>query len=296
MFPRTLFLSSLIIGILSFIIPFNTLAQTLIESTSQSISARVGLFGGGSRNPIESGVKFSGLAFPNARVTVTSADEEPVSVTADSKGNFTIFISGTADKLYTLYAIDSYNRRSVFLNFPTVLYTGYITDISGIRFPPTVITDKLGVKTGEYLTIEGSAIPGEMVEINFYGPREVRFFAPANNKGIYNITIPIIFPQGEYVIKSRYVNDTRSSEGVSVIIGTSTIPAEDAVKNIPGDCNVDHKIDLVDFSILAYWYGRKNPPRCVDTNHDGVINLTDFSIIAYYWNSYSWESYYEKNN
>jgi hypothetical protein len=39
----------------------------------------------------------------------------------------------------------------------------------------------------------------------------------------------------------------------------------------------------VDFSITAYWYGKENPPADVDFNGDGKVNLVDFSIMAFYW-------------
>ena len=49
------------------------------------------------------------------------------------------------------------------------------------------------------------------------------------------------------------------------------------------DLNTDKRIDIVDFSILAYWYGRSKPAASADLNHDGVVNLIDFSILAYHW-------------
>jgi hypothetical protein len=49
------------------------------------------------------------------------------------------------------------------------------------------------------------------------------------------------------------------------------------------DLNKDGKIDLIDFSVLAYWYGRMRAPASVDLSGDGTIDLSDFSILAYYW-------------
>jgi hypothetical protein len=42
-------------------------------------------------------------------------------------------------------------------------------------------------------------------------------------------------------------------------------------------------VNLVDFSILAYWYLKPNPDPKVDLNSDGIVDLVDFSILAYYW-------------
>ncbi len=53
------------------------------------------------------------------------------------------------------------------------------------------------------------------------------------------------------------------------------------------DFNGDGKIDISDFSILAYWYKRPLTSEArarVDLNHDGAVDIVDFSILAYYWN------------
>jgi len=52
-----------------------------------------------------------------------------------------------------------------------------------------------------------------------------------------------------------------------------------------GDLNSDGKVNLVDFSIAAYWYGRVFLPaaKASDLNSDGKVDLADFSIMAYYW-------------
>jgi hypothetical protein len=49
------------------------------------------------------------------------------------------------------------------------------------------------------------------------------------------------------------------------------------------DINGDGRINIVDFSVSAYWYKRPNPPKSIDLNDDGKVDLTDFSIMAYYW-------------
>jgi hypothetical protein len=51
-----------------------------------------------------------------------------------------------------------------------------------------------------------------------------------------------------------------------------------------GDINKDGKINIVDFSILMYFWGQTNPSNpCADLNKDGIVNLTDFSIMLYWW-------------
>lgn len=52
---------------------------------------------------------------------------------------------------------------------------------------------------------------------------------------------------------------------------------------IGGDLNYDGRVDLIDFSILAYWYQKPNPPAHIDLSKNGIVELADFSIVSFYW-------------
>ena len=159
-----------------------------------------------------------------------------------------------------------------------------MTDITGIKFAPTIITDKIAVKNGDFLSIEGGAMPNSNIEIFIKGATDAKYTLMADTDGNYRATIPMNIPNGEYIIMSRYSGDTRFSRAIRINIGTANIFESEVQNNVPGDCNFDQHVTLSDFSILAYWFGKDNPPKCVDTNNDGVINLVDFSILAFYWN------------
>lgn len=273
-----------------FLIPFSKVsALTVTDSGSVSVSAVVGSIpsvdpSGGGGGVYQSGVRFSGLAYPGAIVTALKRNGTATTSTADTKGAFSIFIPENEQQLFTLYATDTNGRKSTLLNFPTVLYNGLITDITGIRFAPTITTDKLAIKKGEFISIEGAAVPESTVEVLFEGNEERTFTFHASQTGIYRGTLPISFEDGEYTLRARYTGDSRTSKIVRLTVGAVSILRTEAISNVPGDCNVDQRITLVDFSVLAYWYGKSNPPRCVDVNSDGIINLVDFSIVAFYWN------------
>lgn len=49
------------------------------------------------------------------------------------------------------------------------------------------------------------------------------------------------------------------------------------------DLNCDGYVDIVDFSIMYYWFDKTNPPPRVDLLRDGTVDLADFSVMAYYW-------------
>lgn len=265
-----------------------TSAQSLTDTETVSIGATVGglpiVDPGGGGGTYQSGVKFSGLAYPGATVTVLKRDGVTLTSLADNRGEFTIFVPENNWQLFTLYATDTAGRRSTLLNFPTILYSGIITDISGIRFAPTINTDKLSVKQGDFITIEGAALPITTVEVVFDGEDGRTFSLESSSLGVYRTTLPLSFPKGDYVLRAKYLGDSRTSKAVRITVGDSSILRIEASTNIPGDCNFDQRVTLVDFSVLAYWYGKANPPKCVDTNRDGIINLVDFSILAFYWN------------
>jgi hypothetical protein len=42
-------------------------------------------------------------------------------------------------------------------------------------------------------------------------------------------------------------------------------------------------VNILDFSIMAFWYKRLGFPAKVDLNTDNKVNLTDLSILAYCW-------------
>ncbi len=257
-------------------------ALTLTNGGIQAVTARVGDLPSTDTGGFSSGARFTGLAYPQAKVTVLKGLIEATSVLADGQGRFSVTVPEESWQFFALFATDTQGLRSTILNFPTILYTGFLTDISGIRFAPTITTDKIAIRSGDFLSIGGSSLPNVPVRLSFEN-ETLGFTVTADGTGRYNETAPIMLKQGEYLLRSGYVGDKRTSKAIRVVIGSSNILRLESTENIPGDCNVDDKITLTDFSVLAYWYGKPNPPACVDTNKDGRITLVDFSILAFYW-------------
>ena len=51
-----------------------------------------------------------------------------------------------------------------------------------------------------------------------------------------------------------------------------------------GDINNDKKINLIDFSIMLFFWNQRNPSNaCADINGDKIVNLFDFSIMLFWW-------------
>jgi hypothetical protein len=239
--------------------------------------------GGGA---IPTSVTFNGYAYPGAMVHIWKDGTPNKTTSADERGYFNISLGETysPNVLYTLYAIDRSGRQSLLLNYPLVVKTGYLTQVSGIRFAPTIVIDKTEVKFGDYLSVSGYSIPNASIDIVIEGSQKVNYHVKSKNDGTYQLTVPLLdLRKGEYGVHSNYENDKKISKVINFTIGDVNILSVDLTTNIPGDCNADQVINLIDFSVVAFWYGKVSPPRCVDTNSDNVINLVDFSILAFYW-------------
>jgi hypothetical protein len=256
--------------------------------TQEPISGGSGELNGNLSIP-QISVHFSGEAYPNATVNLLKNGTIVATVIADSGGLFDITLSEKYDgtMLYSLEALDTNNQKSILINYPLVVTAGYVTEVSGIIFPPTIAVDKVQATAGGYLTISGFAFPKKFMQVVFESEDKntnKTFTLTAPSTGNYDITLPLVnMPLGNYTVYVKYPDDNRISELVRFIIGDSDISSINTTLNIPGDCNADGRIDLVDFSMMAFWYEKPNPPPCEDLNHDGIVNLTDFSILAFYW-------------
>ena len=57
----------------------------------------------------------------------------------------------------------------------------------------------------------------------------------------------------------------------------------------PGSCSgiadldCDDDVDIIDFSVMYYWFDKNIPPSRVDLQGDGTVNIDDFSVMAHYW-------------
>ncbi len=269
-------------------------ALTLTATDTVSVSARVGeevttTPGGTTTGGIlipKTAVSFAGQAYPYALVSLLKNGVLKDTIKASSVGDFNITIEEKYDSnvLYSLFAEDTNNNRSLLLNYPVAVQSGFLTQVSGIRFAPTILTDKSQVKAGDYLTVNGYALPNKDLEIVVDGMSKKTFTLTSNKDGSYKIVLPINeLTKGDYYVYAKYKDDTRVSKFITFKIGDTNTYYTEALSSIPGDCNSDKVINLIDFSVLAFWYGKENPPKCVDTNTDSKIDLVDFSILAFYW-------------
>ena len=248
--------------------------------------------GGAGIIPTVTNVIFSGRAYPKSSVTLLKDAQIAATTIAGTDANFQISLSGLAggNYIFSIYAEDSKGIRSSLLTFSISVTSGATNQISGIFLAPTIAVDKAQVKRGDNIAIFGQSAPNSDITISVSSDEEFFNKTKADTSGVYLYNFDTaVLENGEHNTKSKAAlnNEISSfSKAVSFAVGAETILEKP--KCSKADLNCDGKVNLVDFSIAAYWYKKtlsedfKNIER-ERLNTDNKIDLVDFSIMAFYW-------------
>jgi hypothetical protein len=182
------------------------------------------------------------------------------------------------------WAIDADGRRSVTWSFLVTLTGSGTQRIDGIIVPPSIELSATTVAPGDTLTIRGTTVPRATARIEYAPGRQVAVLT--GNDGRYSVVVDTDgLSVAVYDAKTRVefppAGDL-STWSQLVPYGIGTQPPALCTQN--PDINRDGRVDLVDFSILAFWWKKSVPlgsPQ--DQNCDRFISLADFSILAYHW-------------
>ena len=104
---------------------------------------------------------------------------------------------------------------------------------------------------------------------------------------MYNFDTSVL-EKGQHYTKSKAALNgdiTDFGKEIGFIVGNNNIYIGSSKKSLKADVNYDLKVNLVDFSIAAYWYkrGLSESFKTIEIdklNGDGKVDLVDFSILA----------------
>ncbi len=233
-------------------------------------------------------ISVSGLSYPNQTVNIL-LDNSPVgSVTANSAGRFSFTTEaepGVASMGF--WATDSFGTRSVTFNTTFDVTQGAITNLNSIMLPPTLRIDNPEANPGDVINISGQALPNVTVEVQVGEGRAVERVT-ADDSGSWSLSYNTAgLAPSAYSVRARYSLNTGTalatesgySRTVQLFLGV------DGATISPADLNRDGRVNLIDFSILVFWWGtdggNSDPPA--DINGDGTVGLADFSILLFNW-------------
>lgn len=238
-------------------------------------------------------VIFSGKAYPKSTVTLLKDAQIIAATVAGPDAIFETSLTGisSGNYIFSLYGEDDSGNRSSLMTFPLSVTYGSTTNVSGIFIAPTIDIDMSEVKRGDNIAIFGQGVPHGEITIAVHSGEEHFVKTQADESGayLYNFdTSPLEF--GDHSIRSKAAlgNElTPFSKSVSFVVGMSSIPKGER-EVLKGDVNEDGRVNLVDFSIMAYWYKESLSVEFVQKeadylSGDGIVDLVDFSIAAFYW-------------
>jgi len=230
-------------------------------------------------------VIFEGRAYPKALLTLLKDGKVAATFLAESSGLFKKELTGVPEGTYTfgIWAEDSEGRRSVTLSFTVGILGGRTTTISGIFLSPTIALIPTQVERGDAVDIFGQVFPESKVNI-FISSSETVKTVTATKAGKWALKLDTgSFEEREHKAKSKAFfgegEQSQFSQTLSfLVLKPGTLVCKGA------DLNFDSRVNIVDFSILLYFWGQTKPAnRCADINFDGRVDITDFSIMMYYW-------------
>lgn len=247
--------------------------------------------GGDTTPPPEQETKaiLEGKAYPDAKIVVLKDGEVQVIEYADAEANFSIELPSDltpGDYVFSIWGEDSKQRESVAFSVSTEIKQDTITTIGGIFIPPTISAGRMAMKPGQTLRLDGQSAPFSKITLTVESEEPFVFETLADKHGVWQYLLDTgILEEGEHSVRVSAVSPegfvSVMSQAVKFLLGEDkqeTAPGQ-VCKN--GDINKDNKVDLVDFSILLYWW--KKPHQCADQNKDGISDIIDFSIMLYYW-------------
>jgi cysteine-rich repeat protein len=243
---------------------------------------------GGSQTQLgDTVVRVTGIAYPNQTINFLLDNRTVGTIRSNASGQF-VFSLDAAPGTATLgiWANDSAGRRSITHNSTFDVTQGAVTNVSGVILPPTLAVQSQNISPGSPIQFSGQAVPNAQIEIHFNNSQIIATTS-TNGAGIYSLAYnSSSLRPASYTVRARSVTgnpplivQSNFSSTLQLFVGV------DGQASTPSDLNRDGKVNLIDFSILIFWWGSaggsSDPPA--DINQNGRVGLEDFSILLFNW-------------
>lgn len=292
-----LLFSMLTVGFLVFSASIITVFGNASQSANVSITAVVpgeeerAVFGFSAMTEEQATVAFQGYGPATSKVTLLVDGNINTTVTSNNDGSFQLVLNSVpfGNYQYSLFIEDKTGEVSSAAVINASVFDSQPYIFSGIIIPPTVNASILTVQKDGTFTIQGYAVPGSVVRIEVPGLKQMGMVT-AGIDGYYQTQITADINAGVYAFRATATfNGITSAYSAPLQIlvynpeDMEQAPIAPAQLQSCIDVNRDTSINLVDFSILLFWYEKNNPPENLDCNADNRVDLTDFSILMYFW-------------
>ena len=245
--------------------------------------------GGRDRELATTQVQITGRAYPSRTVNFILDSDSIGTAQSNSSGAFTfstLAAPGTAT--LGIWATDVSGTKSVTLNTTFDVTQGALTNLNDLVLPPSLKVSTANFNPGQVLTVSGQAVPNAKVDLyidrNSTTPVASGQSAP---NGLWSIQYDTArLSTNEHTLRARSVTGTGALTVQSGFSSTLQLFAGvNGQAATPSDLSRDGKINLIDFSILIFWWntngGDSNPPA--DISGNARVGLEDFSILLFNW-------------
>ncbi|MCK4782029.1 hypothetical protein KAS79_03875 [Candidatus Parcubacteria bacterium] len=244
--------------------------------------------GGGSGGTIivsPGKVILKGRAYPNAFLTILKNGKVAATFFAEKSGLFEKELTGLSGGVCTfgIFAEDSDARKSVTLSFTVSVLAKMTTTISGIFISPTIALTPTHVEKGNIVDILGQAFPESQVNIFISSKETVKTTgASENGKWSYKLNTGFL-EEAEHKARAKALFGEGEQSPFSQTLSFLVV-SPGALVCQGADLNFDGSVNIIDFSILLYFWEQARPSnKCADINFDGNVSIIDFSIMMYQW-------------
>ena len=244
--------------------------------------------GGGSRTELgDTVVSVRGLGYPGRTVNFLLDTVSVGSVRADNQGAFQFSVDaepGTAT--LGIWSTDTTNVRSITQNNTFDVTQGAITNLTGIVLPPTISVPNPNVNPGQIVTVSGQAAANASVQLAIDAGARTETVR-ASSAGLWSYQLDTgTLSIAQHILRAKAIvgtppltTESGFSTSLQLFVGV------DGQATQPSDLNRDGSVNLIDFSILIFWWqtrgGDSDPPA--DINQNGIVGLEDFSILLFNW-------------
>lgn len=249
-------------------------------------------------------IEFTGLAYPNAQVVLRQDGTILATTQATSTASFSFSeIITPGSHTYTLTPTDSAGRVGKSNSYSLTLSEGSTVTISNIFLAPTLVTTFTNITEDQSLLAQGITVPnstitifltsdlvqttGQVTTAAAVGAAAInrQFQITADTTGYWSRTFTgVELGVGSHIAQVQATAPSSATSDLSTAVGFSVGAADPCSGSTPGDINCDGSVDIVDFSILLFYWNVTNPANArADINADTTVNVTDFSIMLFYW-------------
>nr|MBP9822553.1 hypothetical protein [Candidatus Paceibacterota bacterium] len=228
-------------------------------------------------------VILSGTSYPQSTVTIYNNGSSVASIQAGANAKFQTTISNVpaGSNTISLSSQDPNGRKSLTISFIVNVTVDTTVSLTDVLLPPTIDISSAQLAKGDTIRIFGQAQPISEVNVHVFSD-EIINKVVADSDGAYTLsfnTKPLV--EDTHTTKARAMLSTivsPFSQTLQFILGKGSISKT-------SDLSHDGKTNIVDFSILLYWWNTSNSKGLgvADLNHDSKVNIVDFSILLFQW-------------